>query len=338
MADLTTAAGLVRGMLEFAVGRGADRQVLTAQAGIDERLLEDPDNRIAFGCYKALMRSACEQCNDPAFALHFGESVDMSEVSIVGLIMNASETMAEAFTQLQRFSRLTLEAGGTGERFGIAVREGNLWIVDQGVHSHEFPQLIEITFARLACGPRRFLAQSHIMEVHFAHAAPSYRHEYERVFGCPITFESHWNAMRMHPEAGSWRVALQPRYVFGVLTERADLLLRQLEDSRTARARVEGLLLPILHKAEANADTVARAMGFSRQTLFRRLREEGVTFQEVLNELRHHMALQYLQSKRASVNEVAYLVGFSDRASFSRAFKRWTGRNPGEVRAHSPRT
>lgn len=333
MADLTVSAGLVRGLLEFAVRRGADRQTLVARAGIDQLTLENPDNRLPFDTYPTLMRAACELCADPALALHYGESVDMSEVSIVGLIMNASETMAEAFGQLQRFGRLAMEVEGGGERFGVEIRGGDLWIVDQRANSHLFPQLTEVTFARLACGPRRFLSQSHILEVHFTHSPPAYWQAYEQVFGCKVVFDSPWNAMLMHPEAAGWRVALQPRYVFGVLTERADMLLKTLDDSRTVRAQVEALILPILHKGGANAETIARAMGVSRQTLFRRLRTENLTFEALLDDLRHRMAMHYLQADRASVNEVAYLVGFSDRAAFSRAFKRWTGQSPGEARA-----
>jgi AraC-like DNA-binding protein len=261
----------------------------------------------------------------------------MSEVSIVGLIMNASENMADAFAQMQRFGQLALEVEGAGPRFDVAQRNGQLWIVDGRANANDFPELTEVTFARLVCGPRRFLSQPHVLEVHVTHPAPSYRAEYDRIFQCPITFESDWNAMRMHPQAATWRVALQPRYVFGVLTERADALLRGLDDTKTIRGRVEGLILPILHRSDVSADSIASILGFSRQTLFRRLREEGVSFENVLDDLRHRMALHYLQGKKASINEVAYLVGFSDRASFSRAFKRWTGRSPGEMRANVAR-
>lgn len=92
-------------------------------------------------------------------------------------------------------------------------------------------------------------------------------------------------------------------------------------------------MMPILHTGNVSVDLVAGKMGVSRQTLFRRLKAEGVTFQQVLDALRHRFAVHYLGGKKVSVNETAYLVGFSDPASFSRAFKRWTGSSPRAVRS-----
>jgi AraC-like DNA-binding protein len=113
-----------------------------------------------------------------------------------------------------------------------------------------------------------------------------------------------------------------------ILSAHAEALLEKLESSKTTRGRVESVLLPMLHTGGANMSTVAAKLGTSRQTLFRRLRAEGVTFEQILDELRHSMALHYLREKRVSVNETALLVGFSEPAAFSRAFKRWTGSSP----------
>lgn len=334
MSNLTTSAGVAAGLLAFAVQKGADRATLMNRAGLVAEDLEDPDQRLPLATYRAMMRAAQELCDDPALALHFGEAVDLAEISIVGLIMNASATMGDAFAQMQRFGRLTLETEGVsdGPRFALSVRDGQLWMVDSRTNPNSFPELSEGAFARLVCGPRRFLPEPHVLEVHFTHPPPAWRAEYDRVFQCPVTFSSDWNAMRLDPRIATWPVALQPRYVFGVLVERADELLRELEDQRTVRGRVEAELLPLLHTGEVSADSVARALGFSRQTLFRKLKAEGATYKTVLDDLRHRMALRYLSGAKASVNETAYLVGFSEPAAFSRAFKRWTGKSPRDVR------
>ena len=109
-------------------------------------------------------------------------------------------------------------------------------------------------------------------------------------------------------------------------------ILKDLETTATMRGRVERLLMPILHKGEANMDAVAEKLGVNRQALYRALKDENVTFEQVLDDLRHRLALEYLRGRKTTVNETAYLVGFSDPASFSRAFKRWTGKNPSEMR------
>ena len=81
---------------------------------------------------------------------------------------------------------------------------------------------------------------------------------------------------------------------------------------------------------------MAARIGISaRQTLFRRLKAEGATFETILDDLRQTMARDYLSGRKVSVNETAYLVGFSDAAAFSRAFKRWTGVSPRDLRKAS---
>jgi AraC-like DNA-binding protein len=116
--------------------------------------------------------------------------------------------------------------------------------------------------------------------------------------------------------------------VFGIFIERADKLLENLEKTATIKGRVESLLMPIIHTGEVGMDKVAAKLGMSRTSLYRQLKSEDSTFEEILDSLRHKLALSYLKGKKISVNEAAYLVGFSDPAAFSRAFKRWTGNSP----------
>lgn len=333
---LTVGAGLARGLVRLAVAKGADASELARRSGIALADLEDQDNRVHMPCYIALMRAAKELTGDPALALHYGEEVDLSELSITGLIMNASETMGDAFLQMNRFGRLAIEVEGVapGEsRFRMLADHRGVWLMDTRANPNDFPELTEVTFARMACHPRRFLPRSHFLEVHVTHPEPPYRSEYERIFQCPVVFNAEWNAWRGDPELAGYRVQLQPRYVFGVLSEKAEQLLKELESARTMRGKVESLLMPILHTGDIGMDAIALKLGVSRQTLFRRLKAEDVTFEKLLDDLRHRLALSYLAGKKTSVNETAYLVGFSDPAAFSRAFKRWTGKSPSEMRS-----
>ncbi len=337
MPQSTVSAGIVSGLLDFASSRGGDRSVMAVRAGVDERTLENPDNRLALERYVALLRVAKVMTDDPALALHFSEEIGISQVSIVGLVMEASATMGEAFLQLQRYGRLAadFEDIADGPRFELCHRSGKLFMVDRMRRANAVPELTEIAFGSLVCGPRRFLSQPHVLAVHVTYAAPAYAAEYERIFQCPVHFGADWNALELHPEITGWEVAQAPRYVFGVLTKHAEGLLNDMEAVKTLKGRVEALLLPILHEGDLSADTIARKLGCSRQTLFRKLKDEGTTFTDVLDALRERVSKSYLDGRSASVNETAYLVGFSDPASFSRAFKRWTGQSPNEFRRRS---
>lgn len=336
--EATVAASFVRGLMEFAASKGANRQELAERSRIDPVELEDPDGRIPFGKYVALMRAAKELCNDPALALHFGETVDMSEMTIVGLTGNASGTMEDGIAQLNRYAPLVLDVNGGGDRYQLERIDGQLWMVDARPNPNASPEVTESAFARAVCGMRRRFGEAKfVKEIHVTHAEPAYRAEYDRIFQVPVVFDCEKNAVLLSDQL--WpaaRAALPPRSVSEVLSAHAEALLEKLESSKSTRGRVESLLMPILHTGDASMDMVAGKLGLSRQTLFRRLKAEGVTFEKVLDELRHERALHYLNEKKLSANETAYLVGFSDPTAFSRAFKRWTGSRPGTRRASKP--
>lgn len=333
MAEGTVVASVVRALLEVAVTRGADRRALLAEAEIDAGDLEDDDARVPLDCFRALIRAGQRLSGDPALALHYGEAIDLSEVSLVGLIGQASATMLDAFRQLQRYSRLNtdLDTGGR-ERFELVQRGADVWLVDNRVDADGFFEHSEIAFAQMVTGCRAFGVDPFAHEARFTHPDPGYRDEYERILRAPVAFGCAENAMRLEQRFLHHPIAVQPRYVFGILSEHADALLRKLDQAGTVRGRVESLLMPALHTGAADIEAVARQMGVGRQTLYRRLKAEGCTFRDVLDALRRRLAMDYIEAGKVSVHEAAYLVGFSDPAAFSRAFKRWTGTSPRDFR------
>jgi len=341
MAEFTVAAGLARGAMDFAASKGASEAALSERSGIDLEDLADQDRRIPLAKYRALLRVAKDLCGDPAFALHFGEEVDLSAMSVVGLIGRASQTMLEAFLQLNRYGGLVVEVDlGTTGRFQLTPGDGGLWLVDTRRSPNDFVELTESTMARMTSGCMRMVRDAgwagetpSLKAAHFTHEDPGYRGEYERIFRAPVSFAAERNAILFDATWTDYKLALQPRYAFGILSKHADALLASLKSSKSMRGRVESLLLPVLHTGDVSKDTIAERLGMSSDTLLRRLKAEGTTFETVLDELRHKMALHYLDGRRVSVNETAYLVGFSESSAFSRAFKRWTGSSPSALRA-----
>jgi AraC-like DNA-binding protein len=334
MRQPTVSAGLVAGLRDYAARRGASVERLLTGADLDALSLDDPDTRVPLRRYLSLMRVAQVETGDPALALHYGADVLMAELSIVGLIMEASPTMGSALQQLDRYGRLALEVETDGPRFELQHAASRLLLVERRAPGPE-PELIEEAFARLVCGPRRFLPQPHVRAVHFAHAAPAHRAAYDEVFQCPVAFDARANMLDLHPDVASWPVAQHPRYVFGALRAKGDTLLADRAPRHSYRERLEDALRLRLHEGEPAAEALARHLGCSRSTLFRRLRDEGTTFTRVVEHLRRDLAIEYLRGGRVSVREVTYLVGFSDPAAFSRAFRRWTGRPPRELRQSS---
>jgi AraC-like DNA-binding protein len=102
---------------------------------------------------------------------------------------------------------------------------------------------------------------------------------------------------------------------------------RSAPDRNALRRQVEERIEPLLASGEAAIERVARDLGLSRQTLYRRLKEEGTTFEALLDGVRRRLAVRLIR-EGAAVKDVAYRMGFSDPAAFSRAFKRWTGASP----------
>jgi AraC-like DNA-binding protein len=327
----TVSAGYALNLMQFAIARGADRGELESRSGVRVADLGNLDDRVPFARYVALMHAAQALCGDPALALRLGAAGDFKEWSVVGLICYAAPTMGEALGELNRYGRLVAEVDvhGGGARFEVQPRGGELWLVDTRRDPDAFPELTEATWSRFIAETRRHFPDAPFAKaVHVTHAAPEHRDEYERILGVPVTFGAAWNAIQIDPSWLTIPLHAPNRYVFGVLSEHAARLLESLASAKTTRGQVEALLLPVLHKGDLGMDEVARQLGMSRQSLYRRLAEEDIRYEQLVDDLRRRMALNYLSGKKSTVNECAYLVGFSDPSSFARAFKRWTGTTP----------
>jgi len=148
----------------------------------------------------------------------------------------------------------------------------------------------------------------------------------KRVFRAPILFGQRRNAMLLDPDWFSVPLQALSSYAGGVLEAHANRLLEDLPPLRYRR-RVEDAVRSRLASGAVTMAGVARQLGTSRQTLYRQLKQEGTTFERLLDRVRRDDATHLLR-QGTSVADTAHRLGFSDRSAFSRAFKRWTGRSP----------
>jgi hypothetical protein len=205
MATSSVSAGVMKGLFDFAESRGANADELSARSGVFPADLSDHDSRVPFARYEALFRQAQQLCGDPALALHYAESTDMSEHSIVGLIMNAS-TMVEAM-QGQRYGR-----PAATRRRRPALRLFSGWSSLDGRCTRQperLPGTTEGAYAHVAGPPSAAERPGDSLSSRPVIA--------QNTTGCSSArwCSRHWNAMRMHRKCDMAR-ALQPRYVFGI--------------------------------------------------------------------------------------------------------------------------
>ena len=118
------------------------------------------------------------------------------------------------------------------------------------------------------------------------------------------------------------------------------LLLKYCEAARTdrrgnvsqLRTRVENAASSLLPHGRVVVDDVARSLGMSKRTLARKHLDEGLTFTEILQQLRRDLAVQYLDDPKLHISKIAWLLGFNEVSAFTHAFKRWTGKTPSQIR------
>ena len=146
----------------------------------------------------------------------------------------------------------------------------------------------------------------------------------ESFFGCPVLFKAKDNAMvfRAHdlsaplPTVNPELVRINRQLLADYLADR---------ESSELAVRVRAQLTRLLPSGEAGQAAVARALSVSPRSLQRKLELEGVSFRRLLDETRRELAGQYFKDPTLSAAEVAYLLGFSETSSLSRAMRRWRG-------------
>lgn len=327
--DIT--ASYIQLLLRTAASQGADTGVLLARVGLTAAELRDPDARIDLTTLMKLGAYTIRDTGNPALGLEMGRQSRVTDMALPGLLAMTSPTAGEALDMLLRFEVLHSRCYRGVSRYDAAqttvhfysiapYNEFNCFVVDSLLASWQ-------TLLEWLTGEDDL-----VEEVHIEFPAPDYAARYADYFQAPVLFGQASTLLRLKPQAA----ALPVRYAEALLQQQllaaAQAKCKQLQIAETFRGRVQSVLGPLLHGNNATLETTAELLGMPDWTLRRKLKDEGTTFQALLDDMRKDLALGYMRDTQMSFGEISYVLGFSTPGAFQRAFKRWTGETPGDYR------
>ncbi|WP_036193433.1 AraC family transcriptional regulator [Marinobacter daepoensis] len=299
--------------------------------GLSLEALTDPDLRIPAGTHYRLWELAEELTGDPGVGLHAGQVVDPERMGLVGHVFFNCDTLGEAVVQYVRLHRLINESVILS--FEQTPEQAILtWHPD--TPAHYCRQDMDRTLAAALCRTRHFIhAGIHADWLEIAHPEPVYADEYQALFGCTVHFGSDMTRMAFSSRHLGHPIPHRNPYVYSAMLKQVNAVLARLQTRRTFGRKVRRLISRQMATDRIDADTLARHCHMSRQTLYRKLKKEGLSFHDLVEQVRKDKALRYVADDQYALGEIAFLLGFSELSAFSRAFKRWTGVAPAQFRA-----
>jgi AraC-like DNA-binding protein len=320
-----------RALLEACTRIGLDTGQILQAAKLDLATLQDPDARIPVEQVEALWKKAYELSNDPNLALHAVEALPFGAYRVIDFLASNAPTIGAALAKVADYFPLI----NAVVRVPYAVGE---CVVTYGIEAPARPSTITRPYAEYALGAivlrtRVATGQPYaLVRVEFSHPPPPDTSEHERIFECPVRFGAErcqlviartvWDT----PRAGS-----DPA-LFSVLDTHARMLLDQLPSAADIAGRVREALAAELGGGDPSLESIAGRLAMSPRTLQRRLRDQGVVFNDLVDAMRFRAARSYLAQRDIAAAEVAYLLGFAEPSSFVRAFRRWSAETPTEYR------
>ncbi len=312
----------------YLVREGYNSEALQADTGINLIELEKPDQRLPIQNYNRLWDIALTFTGNPSLGLLLGENANEENMGVISHIFFNSATLGQALEQFSRLFQLVNE--GMRAEFDVDDQFAYLKYLWEEPQYYSIPNM-ERTMSVSVHRARVYLNSPLKLEyVTFQHAKPAYASEYERIFQCPIRFDEPCCSLVFEKHFLNYELPKRNPYLHQILTRHVEPLLTKIRARKSLTIQVRSLISRRLSKYAFDAEKVAQKLNMSRHTLYRKLKSEGHSFQELVEEVRKEQAMQFLADEKYSLSEIAFLLGFSELSAFSRAFKRWTGKSPAQ--------
>jgi AraC-like DNA-binding protein len=326
--------GLARLAIARLEGAGVPVEPLLRCAGLTLEAIADPEERLSVRSQIVLLNEAANVLNDDCLGFTFARDCDLREIGLVYYVMASSQTLGDALKRLARYSKVANEA------LVFGYREGNRLVINlsySGVPRHADRHQIEFCmFALLrTC---RLLTGHNLVPQQFSisHYRSEGTAEMARFVGTKVEFGADTDEFALNIEARELPLTHSDPHLNKILQKDCEAALAERKrDVSQLRTRVENAISLLLPHGRVPVENVARDLGMSRRTLARKLSEDGLTFTEILQQLRRDLAIRYLRDRKLHVSKIAWLLGFNEVSAFTHAFKRWTGKTPRQLRTAS---
>ena len=319
-------APLSRQLLDALEAAGVSPPALARQCQIAPQRLSSgvtPTELDRFLC------AAWVQVNDSAFGLKAGQALRPERLSLTGLLVMTSPTLLCALQRKARYSPLVW-----GDRFGVVVSDLGVDVVIECAVEHRpyGPAKVDMEVSSLVTMARLFTGQPVVpRELHLRQPPPPHQTLYRELLGCQVHFSQPHNRLSLRAsDADLPFLSAQPEAGLALEIGAQALLRQRMPERLSTRTRV--LVEQLLPDGEPSLARVADKLCMSPRTVPRRLALEGTHFRAIVDTTRRDIAEQALEKGDTRPADLTWRLGFSEAASFYRAFKRWTGETPGKAR------
>ena len=324
-------ASAATGIVEAIEAAGASPDRVLRPLGLSPAVLSNPHMFIRSIDFARLLDEAASVTGNDCFGLHFGEHYQPKNVGPLVYVVLNSPTVETACENVVRYLRVHNE----GAEVSLVKEGARVFLrhrligppVDLARQHAEYSAAVGLGTLRLMAG-----STWAPLEVHFQHKAPLETSEHIRVFGAPVLFGCPANGLVLEREFCERAVPAADARLYPILKTYLERVLEDMPPEDELLASVRRTIAQSIQRGVPKLAQVARAMAIEPRSLQRKLREHGSDFKGLVDDTRRHFALRYLQDRKNTLTEVAYLLGYSEVSAFNRAFKRWTGATPAEHR------
>ncbi len=309
---------------------GLDPAAVFEQAGLDPAKWNEPGARFDDDKVDDAWILATELAGDPCIGLRVAQCFNPASLQALGFAWLTSDSLYDALSRLVRYYRVISDS--IELELAVAGQECRVSIGKVLQRRRSYDQSHDALWAALISLCRISTSDSFVpLSVELERPKPPCVADFYALFRAPITFGARRDSMTFRRDEVERPLPTANRALaHGNEQIVADYMARL--DQKRFSDRVRHRLVETLPTGAVEAGEVARALNVSLRTLQRRLADEDTTWSGLLDQARRELALRFIGERRMSVKEATYVLGFSEPANFTRAFRRWTGRSPTEYR------